>query len=61
MIPLRDNSRLGRAPFVTIALVVANVVVYVLATRTGRARRRRADSERAAVASNAGGAAQPVG
>jgi membrane associated rhomboid family serine protease len=35
MIPLRDNSRLGRAPFVTIALVVANVVVYVLATRHG--------------------------
>jgi membrane associated rhomboid family serine protease len=35
MIPLRDNSRLGRAPIVTIALVVANIVVYVLATRHG--------------------------
>jgi membrane associated rhomboid family serine protease len=35
MIPLRDNSRLGRWPIVTIALVVANVVVYVLATRHG--------------------------
>ena len=35
MIPLRDNMRLGRAPFVTFALVVANVVVYVLATRHG--------------------------
>jgi len=35
MIPLRDNSRLGRVPIVTVALVVANVVVYVLATRHG--------------------------
>jgi membrane associated rhomboid family serine protease len=35
MIPLRDNSRLGRAPFVTIVLVLANVIVYVLATRHG--------------------------
>jgi membrane associated rhomboid family serine protease len=35
MIPLRDNVRLGRAPIVTIALIVANVVVYVLATRHG--------------------------
>jgi membrane associated rhomboid family serine protease len=35
MIPLRDNSRLGRVPLVTIALVVANIVVYVLATRYG--------------------------
>jgi membrane associated rhomboid family serine protease len=35
MIPLRDNLRLGRAPLVTIALVVANVVAYVLATRHG--------------------------
>jgi membrane associated rhomboid family serine protease len=35
MIPLRDNLRLARAPFVTACLVVANVVVYVLATRHG--------------------------
>jgi membrane associated rhomboid family serine protease len=35
MIPLRDNTRLARAPFVTALLVLANVVVYVLATRHG--------------------------
>jgi membrane associated rhomboid family serine protease len=35
MIPLRDNVRLRRAPFVTFALIVANVVVYGLATRHG--------------------------
>jgi membrane associated rhomboid family serine protease len=35
MIPLRDNVRLGRAPLVTFALIVANIVVYVLATRHG--------------------------
>jgi len=35
MIPLRDNTRLARAPLATIALVVANVVAYVLATRHG--------------------------
>ena len=35
MIPLRDNMRLGWAPVVTIAVVLANVVVYVLATRHG--------------------------
>lgn len=35
MIPLRDNMRLGRAPVVTIAVVFANVVAYVLATRHG--------------------------
>ena len=35
MIPLRDNTRLRRVPVVTVVLVVANVVVYVLATRHG--------------------------
>src|SRR5579863_8571276 len=35
MIPLRDNLRLARAPLVTACLVVANLVVYVLATRHG--------------------------
>jgi membrane associated rhomboid family serine protease len=35
MIPLRDDSRLSRWPIVTLALVVTNVVVYVLATRHG--------------------------
>jgi membrane associated rhomboid family serine protease len=35
MIPLRDNTRLGRLPFVTFALIAANVVVYVLVTLHG--------------------------
>jgi membrane associated rhomboid family serine protease len=35
LIPLRDNTRLARAPLVTIALVLANVIVYALATRRG--------------------------
>jgi membrane associated rhomboid family serine protease len=35
MIPLSDNIRLSRTPVVTIALVVANVIAYVLAAVHG--------------------------
>ncbi len=35
MIPLKDNIRLARLPLVTIALIVANVVAYLLAIRSG--------------------------
>ena len=35
MIPLNDNVRLSRTPVITIALVVANVVAYVLAAVHG--------------------------
>ena len=35
MIPLKDNIPTNRLPFVTIALIVANVVVYLLAIRHG--------------------------
>ena len=46
MIPLRDSVRLARWPIVTIALIAANVIAYLLAIRaagrssTGRATRR---------------------
>ena len=35
MIPLNDNIRLSRTPVITIAVVVANVVAYVLAAAHG--------------------------
>ena len=35
MIPLKDNVATDRFPFVTIALIVANFVVYILAIRHG--------------------------
>ena len=35
MIPLKDNIKLARIPFVTIALILANVVAYLLAIRGG--------------------------
>ena len=35
MIPLKDNIPTDRFPFVTFALIVANVVVYLLAVRHG--------------------------
>ena len=35
MIPLRDSIRLARLPFVTIALIVANVVAYLVAVGHG--------------------------
>ncbi|MGD0981637.1 MAG: rhomboid family intramembrane serine protease [Solirubrobacteraceae bacterium] len=35
MIPLKDNIKLARVPFVTIALILANVVAYLLAIRGG--------------------------
>ena len=35
MIPLKDNIPTDRFPFVTLALIVANVVVYLLAIRHG--------------------------
>ena len=35
MIPLKDNIPTDRFPFVTVALIVANVVVYLLAIRQG--------------------------
>ncbi len=33
MIPLKDNIRLARLPLVTIALIAANVIAYLLSTR----------------------------
>ena len=35
MIPLRDSIRLARLPVVTIALIAANVVAYLLSIRGG--------------------------
>ena len=35
MIPLKDNIPTDRFPFVTFALIVANVIVYILAIRHG--------------------------
>ncbi len=35
MIPLKDNIPTDRFPFVTFALIVANVIVYILAVRHG--------------------------
>ena len=35
MIPLKDNIPTDRFPFVTVALIVANIVVYLLAIRHG--------------------------
>jgi membrane associated rhomboid family serine protease len=35
MIPLKDNIPTDRFPFVTVALIVANVIVYLLAIRHG--------------------------
>jgi membrane associated rhomboid family serine protease len=35
VIPLKDNIRLARVPIVTIALIAANVIVYLLAIRNG--------------------------
>jgi rhomboid family protein len=35
MIPLKDNMPTDRFPFVTVALILANVVVYLLAIRHG--------------------------
>jgi membrane associated rhomboid family serine protease len=35
LIPLKDNIKLARIPLVTIALVLANVVAYLLAIRSG--------------------------
>ena len=35
LIPLRDSIRLARLPLVTIALIVANVIAYLLAIRGG--------------------------
>ena len=35
MIPLKDNIKLTRLPLVTIALIAANVVAYLLAIRSG--------------------------
>ncbi len=35
MIPLKDNIPTNRFPFVTMALILANVVVYILAIRHG--------------------------
>ena len=35
MIPLRDSIRLARLPLITIALIVANVIAYLLAIRHG--------------------------
>ena len=35
MIPIKDNIPTDRFPFVTLALIVANVVVYILAIRHG--------------------------
>jgi hypothetical protein len=35
MIPLKDDVRLMRTPVITIALILANVVVYVLAAVHG--------------------------
>ena len=35
MIPLRDSIRLSRLPFVTIALIVANVLAYLVAVSHG--------------------------
>ena len=35
MIPLRDSIRLARLPIVTIALIVANVIAYLLSLRHG--------------------------
>lgn len=35
MIPLKDNIKLTRIPLVTIALIAANVVAYLLAIRNG--------------------------
>ena len=35
MIPLKDNIPTSRFPFVTVALILANVVVYLLAVRHG--------------------------
>ena len=35
MIPLRDSIRLARLPLVTIALIAANVIAYLLAIRGG--------------------------
>jgi membrane associated rhomboid family serine protease len=35
LIPLRDNIRLQRLPLVTIALIVANVIVYLIAVAAG--------------------------
>jgi membrane associated rhomboid family serine protease len=35
LIPLKDNVKLARVPFVTIALVLANVIAYLIAVRSG--------------------------
>ncbi len=35
MIPIKDNIPTGRFPFVTVGLILANVVVYILAIRHG--------------------------
>ena len=35
MIPIKDNIPTDRFPFVTVALIVANVIVYLLAIRHG--------------------------
>jgi membrane associated rhomboid family serine protease len=35
MIPLKDNIPTDRFPFVTVALILANVIVYILAIRHG--------------------------
>lgn len=35
MIPLKDNIRLARLPIVTLALIAANVIAYLLAIRSG--------------------------
>ncbi len=35
MIPIKDNIRTDRSPFVTVALILANVIVYLLSIRHG--------------------------
>ena len=35
MIPLKDNIPTDRFPFVTMALIVVNVIAYLLASATG--------------------------
>ena len=35
MIPLKDNIPTNRFPFVTVGLILANVVVYLVAIRHG--------------------------